>query len=221
MPIIREYSLGVRVNWVVLLLCSAIWYQIALAQQKSDGLHHISPQSSITVIERNGKCIYGPISKADASNLTITPYGKAPVTIQRTDIFAASQGDALLFTESNTWINVQQTAAHVLPGEDFLLRLKNGKVVKGKPVQVKPDSMSLKHGFSTSEYQKSAIATVDYLRWRPESDKFDYYSQEAPALLFLDPEFYSRAMGLEGRIVVRLYNAAEPITDPIPKCSPN
>ncbi|MGB6870050.1 MAG: hypothetical protein WBD06_15550 [Acidobacteriaceae bacterium] len=105
-----------------------------------------------------------------------------------------------------------------LPRETFELRLKNGRTVAGKPVQANAGSITVKHALGKSEYKRDAIATVDYLRWRPESDQFDYYSQEAPALLFFDPEFYSRAMGLEGRMSVRLFDAQKPITDPIPEC---
>jgi hypothetical protein len=171
------------------------------------------------VTERNGNCIYGTITKADASSLTIQPYGRAPSTIQKDDVLAVSQGNALLFTESNTWLNVQQAALHIYPREAFVLRLKDGRVVRGKPVQVKPDSILIKRAFATSQYQKRTIETVDYLRWRPESDKFDYYSQEAPALLFFEPELYSRMLGLEGKMTVRLYDASKPITGPIPECS--
>jgi hypothetical protein len=202
----------------LLLLCSALWPQIAFAQQSSNELRHVSPSSSVAVVERNGTCLYGPISTADANSLTIHVYGKAPVTIQRPEIIAVSQGDALLFTQANNWTNVQQSAAHVLPRETFKLRLKNGRTVAGKPVQANADSITAKHALGQSEYKRDAIATVDYLRWRPESDQFDYYSQEAPALLFFDPEFYSRAMGLEGRMSVRLFDAQKPITDPIPEC---
>lgn len=146
--------------------------------------------------------------------------GQPPILIQRDDLLQVTQGDALLFTSSNSWLNVEQAAAHVYPREAFVLRLKSGKAVTGKPTKVSSGTITLKHGLITSDYNVAEIETVDYLRLKPESDQLDYLAQEAPVLLFFDPEFYYRSVGLEGRIPVRLYDDAKPKTAPPPsQCS--
>jgi hypothetical protein len=61
--------------------------------------------------------------------------------------------------------------------------------------------------------------TVDYLRVKPDSNGFDYFTQEAPALLFFYPESYDRLKGLEGRIPVRLYDVVMRQDDAPLKCS--
>jgi hypothetical protein len=71
----------------------------------------------------------------------------------------------------------------------------------------------------TSEYPKAEIVTVDYLRVRPETDTWDYFAQESPELLFLLPETYSRLMGLDGRVLVRLFDASMPETGAPLVCS--
>lgn len=209
-----------RMNvWIAALLLAVPCSPQGNCQQSADSLPHVSRASSLTFMERDGICIDAAISKIDATEITVQPYGKPPITIQRSDLVQISQGDALLFTALNSWANVEEEAAHVYPREALVLRLKKGKLIKGKPTKVTPDRISLKHGFTNSEYLKGDVATVDYLRLKPESDAFDYFSQESPVLLFFDPEFYYRAMGLEGRIPVRLYDGTKPETDAAPKCS--
>lgn len=155
----------------------------------------------------------------NATTIFVQQPGKPPITVQRADVLQISQGDALLFTAFNSWSTVEEAAKHVYPREEFVVKLKNGKLVKGKPRKVTPDVILLKHGFASEEYMKSNVATVDYLRLKPESDGFDYFSQEAPPVLFFDPEFYFRAIGLEGRIPVRLYDQAKPVTGAAPTCA--
>lgn len=167
-------------------------------------------------MERDGTCIDAPISAADASTVILQPNGKSPVAIPRKDILQISQGDALLFSAVSSWRNVQQTP--VYPREALVLKLDNGKVVQGKPTKVTADEIMLKRGLITATYKKADVAAVDYLRLKPESDGFDYFSQEAPGLLFFYPEFYSRLIGLEGRIPVRLYDSSKPEVPVPPKC---
>jgi hypothetical protein len=122
-----------------------------------------------------------------------------------------------LFSTVSSWADVEQTP--VYPREALVLKFGSGKVVHGKPVKVSADGVTLKHGLLTTNYKKADVATVDYLRLKPESDGFDYFSQEAPGLLFFYPEFYYRLVGLEGRIPVRLYDATKPQATAPPKCS--
>jgi hypothetical protein len=127
-----------------------------------------------------------------------------------------SQGDALLFTAISSWANV--ATARLAPGEAFVLKLRSGKLVEGRPMSVTPDSIRLKHGIATTRYKKSDVLTVDYLRMKPASDGFDYTLREAPEMLFLYPEFYYRLVRLEGRIPVRLYDVSEPGPPATPRC---
>jgi len=101
-------------------------------------------------------------------------------------------------------------AAHVVPHEAFVLKTRSGKVVKGTPLIVARESITLKHGLITTVYPRAEIVTVDYLRVKPETDTWDYFAQESPELLFIFPETYYRLMGLEGTIPVRLYDASVP-----------
>jgi hypothetical protein len=214
-----RYSCGVRKNaCVAALFCFAVCARLGNAQQTTDSLRHISHASSLTFTERDGTCIDGPILKVGPTTITVQQYDKPPITIERANLVQISQGDALLFTASNSWSNVEQAAAHVYPREAFLLKLKGGRMVTGKPRKVTPESISLQQKLVTTEYRKDKVETIDYLRLKPESDGFDYFSQEAPPLLFFDPEFYYRALGLEGRIPVRLYDDAKLPTEPISKC---
>jgi hypothetical protein len=139
------------------------------------------------------------------------------VAISRSDLLEIRQGDALIFSAASSWDDVEQTP--VYPRESLVVKLVDGKVVQGKPAKVTADSLALKHGLATVNIKKTDVVTVDYLRLRPESDGFDYFSQEAPGLLFFDPEFYTRLIGLEGRIRVRLYDATKPQANALPKCT--
>jgi hypothetical protein len=100
------------------------------------------------------------------------------------------------------------------------LKLRNGKTVQGKPWRADGAGFVFKIGFwKKNRYAKDEIVTVDYLRVKPNSDVFDYFTQEAPALLFFYPEFYDRLRGLEGKVPVRLYDALQPENDAPLHCS--
>ena len=72
---------------------------------------------------------------------------------------------------------------------------------------------TVKHGFSRVQIAKSDVSTVDYLRMKPATDELELALEEAPYALGFYPEFYLRALGLEGRVHVRLYDAAKPEDD--------
>ncbi len=155
--------------------------------------------------------MYGKISKADGASITVQLFERPPITLPKDDVLQVSQGNALLYSARSSWADV--SAAPVYPREAFVLVLKSGKHVKGKPTKTMPDSITLKHAFSTTLYRKSEIATVDYLRVKPATDAFMTDLGEAPWLLLLDPEFYYRATGLPGKIQIRLYDATKPEDD--------
>ena len=178
----------------------------AIAQ--TDTLSHLSCSASLTFVQRDGTCLIGPISKADATTITVQPYKKSPVILRREDLFQVSQDDAIIYSGRSSWADV--TSAHVYPREAFVLTLSNGKVIKGKSVKVDADTIRLKYGIKSTLSLKSDIKTVDHLRLKPESDDFDFMLQEAPYMTLFYPEFYYRAIGLEGRIPVRLYDASKP-----------
>ena len=206
-----------NISRILTILCVLQSCTFLLSQASRDTLNGVSHSASLTFLKRDGTCVSGPIAGVDEKAVTVHPYGKEPVKIQRTDLLQVSQGDALLFTAVSSWADV--ATAHVYPHEAFVLKLRSGKLIKGKPLAVKPDSITLKHGFVSTEYKKSEVQTIDYLRVKPESDGFDYFSQEAPGLLFFYPEFYYRLVGLEGRIPVRLYDASSPEAAAVPSCS--
>jgi hypothetical protein len=206
---------GLRVAAIILLLqCSGIAFGLKT--------HH-SPQSvarssSFTFMKKDGSCVDGPIAKIEPKAVTITQTAQPPVVIQRSDLLQVSQGNSLVFSARSSWADVE--AAHLLPRESFLIKLHNGKIIKDRPLRVSADGMVFKRFlWMTTRIGKAQIVTVDYLRIRPESDAFDYFAQEAPAMLFFYPEFYDRLSGLEGRIPVRLYDAVRPEDDAVVGCS--
>ncbi len=107
---------------------------------------------------------------------------------------------------------------HLVPHEALIVTLKSGKRVTGKPTKVAADELILKHGLAATRYSKSDIATVDYVRVKPPSDGFDYLAQESPEVLWFDPEAYARLLGLEGTIIVSLYDSNQPENSSPPTC---
>jgi hypothetical protein len=178
------------------------------AQGQPDSLNHLSRSATLTFVQRDGTCINGAITKADSTTITVEPYQKPPVTLTRSDLFQISQGNALLYSGRSAWSDVINT--HLAPREAFVLTTVSGKLIKGTPVTVNADHIKLKHGLTTTLFPLSQIKTVDYLRWKPESDGFDFMLQEAPYMVLFYPELYYRALGLEGRISARLYDVSKP-----------
>jgi hypothetical protein len=200
---------GLRIAALILLLQ---WSGFAFSQKAHhDSLQRVPRSTSLTFMRKDGSCVDGPISKIDPKSVTVAQSAQ-PVTIVRNDLLQVSQGDALVFSARSSWADVE--AVHLLPREAFSIRLHNGKTIKDRPLRVMPDGMVFKlFLWRTKRIGKDQIVTVDYLRMKPESDAFDYFAQEAPALLFFYPEFYDRLGGLEGRIPVRLYDAVRPEDD--------
>jgi hypothetical protein len=204
---------GLRIAALILLLQ---WSGFAFSQKAHNApLQRVPHSASLTFIRKDGSCVDGPISKIDPKSVTIT--AQPPVTIQRSDLLQVSQGNALVFSARSSWADVE--AVHLLPREAFSIKLHNGKTIKDSPLRVTADGMVFKRFlWMTKRIGKDQIVTVDYLRMKPESDAFNYFAQEGPAMLFFYPEFYDRLAGLEGRIPVRLYDAVRPQDDAPLKC---
>lgn len=191
---------------------------LAFSQAAHDSLQTVKHSTAFTFIKKDGTCVDGPISRIGARTVTILPPGTPPVTIARDDLRQVRQGDSLLFSTRSSWADVE--AVHLLPREAFQIKLRKGKHVDGRLLRVEPDGMLFKHFlWRTKLIPKSDIVTVDYLRVKPNSDAFDYFTQEAPGLLFFYPEFYDRLKGLEGRVPVRLYDSVQPEDDAPLQCS--
>jgi hypothetical protein len=188
----------------------------AVGQLGKDSLEDVTHSSSFRFVHRDGTCVFGKLSKADTTSVTVQPYHKPSITIPREGLLQISQGNALLFTARSSWADV--SAATLYPREALVLNLKSGKRVKGKPVKTDSDAITLKHGIHTTLYPKSDVATIDYLRVKPATDGFMSILGEAPWILLLDPEFYYRATGLPGRIQVRLFDATKPEDDTPVEC---
>jgi hypothetical protein len=176
-----------------------------------------APSTSMTFMKRDGSCVDGPIAKIEPKVVTVRAQA-GPVAIARQDLLQVSQRDSLLYSARSSWADVE--AVHLRLPESFELKLRKGQMVNGRPLRVTADGFVYKRFlWLTKKYAKAQIVTVDYLRVKPDSEVFDYFTQEAPALLFFYPEFYDRLKGLEGRIPVRLYDAVRPEDDSALQCS--
>jgi hypothetical protein len=192
---------------------------LAFAQfHRRNKVERVAPSTSLTFMKRNGSCVNGPILKIEPKMVTVKQAQSAPVTIERKDLLQASQGDSLVFSARSSWADVE--AVRLRPREGLELKLRNGKLIEERPLSFTDNGFVCKRFlWLKKRYAKAQIMTVDYLRMKPDSDVFDYFTQEAPALLFFYPESYDRLKGLEGRTPVRLYDAAMPEDDTALKCS--
>ena len=155
----------------------------------------------------DGSCKYGTIVKADTKSITIKSSADGTLNLPLSDItaiFTSIRPHDLIYTTRSSWYAVQ----NAMPGlrESLRVTIQNGKVYKGKPAKITADSIELEN----RSLPKSEIRYVDYIRQKPITDGMQELGQEAPFLLFFDPEFYYRASGLPGRISVRLYDSAKP-----------
>jgi hypothetical protein len=168
-------------------------------------VHPAAPSASLTFIRKDGTCIDGPIASITPKAVTVQPPQKPPVTIQRSDLLQVIQEDAVLFSARSSWADVE--AVQLSPHESFTLKTRKGVLVQGRPISVTDYGFVFKrYLWLKKRYPKDQIVSVDYLRMKPASPAFDYFTQEAPALLFFYPEFYDRLAGLEGHVPVRLYD---------------
>ena len=182
----------------------------------------VPPSTTMTFIKKDGSCVEGRIAKIEPKTLTIQTQAGATqsgaAALSRESLLQASQAGSLVFSARSSWADVE--AVHLRPPESFELKLRSGKVVKGQPLRVTDDGFVFKRiAWLTTRYFKTQIVTVDYLRVKPVSDGFDYFTQAAPALLFFYPDSYDRLKNDEGRIPVRLYDAVQKEDDAALQCS--
>ena len=175
--------------------------------------HHRAPvatrSTTLRLIRKSGDCLEGPLTAVTPKSVTIQPQGELPIVVARDTLRQASQNGSILFSARSSWADVEAT--HLLPRESFTVRLRSGKVLKETPYRVEDNGLVYKHlVWLKKVYPKSSIVTVDYLRVKPDAYGFDYFTQEAPALLFFYPEFYDQLKGLEGRVPVRLFDSNKP-----------
>lgn len=190
------------------LACLLTLSATAFVQRSTDDLANVTHSASFTFAKRDGTCIKGTIQNVSGRTVTVQPFQHAPVIIQRDDLLRVGHGDALLYSARSSWDDVMGVLPY--PREELAIVLKDGRRTKGKSLKIATDSITLRHAFSTTTYLKKNISSVDYLRLKPETDNFDFLSEEAPFLLLFNAETYYRAAGLEGRIPVRLYDASKP-----------
>ena len=176
----------------------------------------VPPSEAMTFIKKDGTCVNGRIANIEPRVLTIQT-GTGAVRVERQDLLQASQSGSLVFSARSSWADVE--AGHLRLPESFELKLRSGKVVTGHPLRVTDDGFVFKRiAWLTTRYPNSQIATVDYLRMKPDAIGFDYFTQTAPALLFFYPESYDRLKNDEGRIPVRLYDAVMKEDDTALQC---
>lgn len=205
-------TIGAR-SWVCLF---AAFYSFipcgrSFAQKASDPLSQVSHSASLNFIRNDGSCLRGSIVSSNAATIRVQPFKKSIVSLDRREIAQVSQGNALLYSSRSSWKDV--TKLHLYPRETLLITLRNGKRTEGWPLSTTARSITMKHGFSRVQIAKSDVSTVYYLRMKPATDEFELALEEAPYALGFYPEFYLRALGLEGRVHVRLYDAAKPEDD--------
>jgi hypothetical protein len=190
---------------------------LVLAQFHRHRTQPVAASTSLTFMKKDGSCVTGPIVKIEPRVVTVRDQ-RGSVAIPRQDLLQVSQGDSLVFSARSSWADIEDL--HLRPRESLTLKLRNGKLITERPLRITADGFVYKRFlWLKKNYAKAQIMTVDYLRMKPDSDEFDYFTQEAPALLFFYPESYDRLSGLEGRIPVRLYDAVRPEDDAALKCS--
>jgi hypothetical protein len=190
---------------------------VAIAQFHRHRTQPVTVSAALTFMKKDGSCIDGPIVKVEPKVVTVRTQA-GPVTVARKDLLQASQDDSLVYSARSSWADVE--AVHLLARESFTVKLRNGNILKERPLSVTAEGLVYKRFlWLKKRYAKAQIVTVDYLRVKPDAAGFDYFTQEAPALLYFYPEFYDRLSGLEGRIPVRLYDAVMPEDDAALKCA--
>jgi hypothetical protein len=206
LPGIPCFKLKEAVMFGLLISCIC-----AGAQSAGDPLRKAGASSTLTFLTKDGSCWRGTVLKADPTSITVQPLKEKPVGLRRDELLQVSQGNALVFSARSSWLDVVNV--HLYPRELLVLVTKTGKKIEGVLVNAGSDSITIKHGLTTSKLPKAEVLTVDYLRWRPASDGFNIALEESPWALVFYPEFYGRVAGAEGKVAVRLYDASKPEDD--------
>lgn len=200
-------------SWLVANALCLMPYSAVPQTSKPRGSDALSVRhdSTLTFVLRDKTCIYGTVEHADAKSITLAEAQNRKVTIQSERVLQVRQGDAVVVSARSSWSDVADVRLY--PHESLVIKLRNGESIKSTSFAVAGETITSKSLSRKRVFQKAEIATVDYVRVKPESNGLDYLLQEAPLMLIFNGEFYSRLLGLQGRIVVRLYDSEKPEDD--------
>ncbi len=191
------------------------------AQDSADTTQSLQHDRVFSYLLADGSCLFGELESADKSNLTIRQYNKPSIKIPKTDLVQMGQGHELFYSARSSWSDVE--TEKIYAREALILKLKNGKLVRGKPKTIASDTIELQQALTTKVFQKDQIQTVLAWKIKPPTASFEFVLEEEGFFTIFYPEFYKRIFGLEGHVPVRLYESSltQDDSDGITRCFPS
>jgi len=159
---------------------------------------------------RAKNCFRGHLIGSTADSITIQ-IGQKQVTLQKSDLLFAResfQESDILFSGRSSWVD----ATHVWPeGHEYLsVLLKDGTEIREKVKSSGSDFIALNVKGHVRRIEKQQVATIDYVRFLPGTDRQADLAYDAEILNLLQPDFYRERFGHPPAIDVRLYDASLP-----------
>ena len=188
--------------------------------QSWDVLRKLTHHSTIYFwLKSSPACVEGQLRKVTDSSVEVEISGGQNVTLQRRDILKV--GDYLmpdfnfLYVARNSWLDVM--ALHAVNGTQERVRVatRNGKKHEGEVAKVSETEITLKQYKKEKKFARADVATVDYVRYKPPTDKGAFFMSEG---VLLTPETWVYVSGLQPKVGVRVFDATKPEDNQEIKC---
>jgi len=171
-------------------------------------------------IERNGRCVSGPIVALDSSSVTVTSrVTSSPTIFHPDDLIRVTDGGPIvhnaLYNGKSSWADIGQANPRG-PRERILVVTSDGKDHIGKTAMVTEGSLTLTAGNHRETVAKGDVLRASYLRMKPLSAGAEYMARESAILV--DPELWWDLLFL-GKVAVPLYDASAAQDNSDVKCA--
>lgn len=183
----------------------------ARAQSKNGDLSQITHERTLTFMTRDHQCTRGTIEKTDAQSVTVQQQGATTKTFLKKDLLFVGenfQSRNILLSGRSSWYDVTNDLpeAH----EHFLITLKSGEKISESKVKASSVTLALGSGRHPRVIAKPEIATLEYVRYLPYTDRV---ADQYQGLNFFQPTFYREKLGHMPTIAVKLYDVTLPQDD--------
>jgi len=158
-------------------------------------------------ILRNGTCQRDRIQNVQPDKIELAS-GKGLMRSDLIYIGESLSAHDVLYSGRSSWVDVKNV--RTVMTESLEIRLKSGRSLSGSLVRASDSDLSLRRFGRSIKIPKLEIAQVNYVRFKPVSERHKYLAQEAPELEFLDPKWWQYLLRVDALQSVRIYDAAIP-----------
>jgi len=181
-------------------------------------LNQLTHRASFIFATKRRDCVTASLKSTNDTSLTVKLRDGMTEKVQRDDLLRINYGESargVLFSGRSSWLDVRALSGTPAPKSlpKVIVETKAGNAHQGTLMSVSSDRLMVRSGNKELELAKGEIATISYVVPKPVSASASYADEELVFLKVFDPELWPTLFGLQGSLVVRLFDASMPEDD--------